>query len=137
MKRLPTKWSNTLKQFVGRLLFLSVFDHFVGLLPRGLKSYDWFVRPSQSQENVVWNLKLKILPYKIKGFLKKWFLFLTPGSCQTVKAKVSSITFWRLRRSLHQASWYFCVCVLGGSVFHGRWLEIILSSQPLFRRCGM
>ena len=29
----PTKWSNTLKQFVGKMPtnFLSVFDHFVGL----------------------------------------------------------------------------------------------------------
>ena len=29
----PTKWSNTLKQFVGKLTTncLSVFDHFVGL----------------------------------------------------------------------------------------------------------
>ena len=34
----PTKWSNTLKQFVGKLLMncLSVFDHFVGL---SLKAY--------------------------------------------------------------------------------------------------
>ena len=29
-----TKWSNTLKQFVGN----SVFDHFVGLAPKGLIS---------------------------------------------------------------------------------------------------
>ena len=35
----PTKWSNTLKQFVGKLLTncLSVFDHFVGLALKGLK----------------------------------------------------------------------------------------------------
>ena len=34
-----TKWSNTLKQFVGNLSTncLSVFDHFVGLAPKGLK----------------------------------------------------------------------------------------------------
>ena len=34
----PTKWSNTLKQFVGKLStnFLSVFDHFVGLAFKGL-----------------------------------------------------------------------------------------------------
>ena len=34
----PTKWSNTLKQFVGKLLTnsLSVFDHFVGLALKGL-----------------------------------------------------------------------------------------------------
>ena len=35
-----TKWSNTLKQFVGNLPTncLSVFDHFVGLAPKGLRS---------------------------------------------------------------------------------------------------
>ena len=34
----PTKWSNTLKQFLGKLLTncLSVFDHFVGLALKGL-----------------------------------------------------------------------------------------------------
>ena len=34
-----TKWSNTLKQFVGKLptCCLSVFDHFVGLAIKGLK----------------------------------------------------------------------------------------------------
>ena len=34
----PTKWSNTLKQFVGKLATncLSVFDHFVGLALKGL-----------------------------------------------------------------------------------------------------
>ena len=37
----PTKWLNTLKQFVGNLLTncLSVFDHFVILALKGLKSY--------------------------------------------------------------------------------------------------
>ena len=35
----PTKWSNTLKQFVGKLptSCLSVFDHFVKLALNGLK----------------------------------------------------------------------------------------------------
>ena len=35
----PTKWSNTLKQFVGNLLTncLSVFDHFTKLVLKGLK----------------------------------------------------------------------------------------------------
>ena len=35
----PTKWSKTLKQFVGKLPTncLSVFDHFVGLALKGLK----------------------------------------------------------------------------------------------------
>ena len=34
----PTKWSNTLKQFISNLLMicLSVFDHFVGLALKGL-----------------------------------------------------------------------------------------------------
>ena len=34
----PTKWSNTLKKFVGKLLAkcLNVFDHFVGLALKGL-----------------------------------------------------------------------------------------------------
>ena len=34
----PTKWSNTLKQFVGNLStnYLSVFDHFVKLALKGL-----------------------------------------------------------------------------------------------------
>ena len=34
----PTKWSNTVKQFVGKLVTncLSVFDHFVGLALKGL-----------------------------------------------------------------------------------------------------
>ena len=35
----PTKWSNTLKQFVGKLTMncLSVFEHFVGLALKGLR----------------------------------------------------------------------------------------------------
>ena len=35
----PTKWSNTLKQFVGKMAAncLSVFNHFVGLALKGLK----------------------------------------------------------------------------------------------------
>ena len=36
----PTKWSNTLKKFVGnsRRIVLSLFDHFVGLALKGLNS---------------------------------------------------------------------------------------------------
>ena len=33
----PTKWLNTLKQFVLPTNCLSVFDHFVGLVLKGLK----------------------------------------------------------------------------------------------------
>ena len=37
----PTSWSNILKQFISNLPTncLSVFDHFVGLVPRGFTSY--------------------------------------------------------------------------------------------------
>ena len=37
----PTKWSNTLKKFVGNLLTdcFSVFDHFVKLAHKGLKMH--------------------------------------------------------------------------------------------------
>ena len=42
----PTKWSNTLKQFVGELPMncVSVFDHFVGLALKGLNIFAiiWF-----------------------------------------------------------------------------------------------
>ena len=40
----PTKWSNTLKQFVGKLETncLSVFDHFVGLVLKELRFYETF-----------------------------------------------------------------------------------------------
>ena len=36
----PTKWSNTFKQFVGKLPTnrLSVFDHFVGLALKGIST---------------------------------------------------------------------------------------------------
>ena len=39
-----TKWSNTLKQFVGSLPTncLSVFDHFMGLVLKGLSRDDFF-----------------------------------------------------------------------------------------------
>ena len=38
----PTKWSNKLKQFVGKLPTncLSVFDHFVGLVLQGLRKFE-------------------------------------------------------------------------------------------------
>ena len=39
----PTKWPNILKQFVGNLAtnFLNVFDHFVGLVFKGLIFQNW------------------------------------------------------------------------------------------------
>ena len=42
----PTKWSNTLKQFFGKLptSCLNVFDHFVGLALKGLKFISRIIR---------------------------------------------------------------------------------------------
>ena len=39
----PTKWSNTLRQFVGNLPAncLNVFDHFVGLVLKGLSTEEY------------------------------------------------------------------------------------------------
>ena len=44
-----TKWSNTLKQFVGKkpTNFLSVFDHFVGFVLKGIIFPTCFVRDNQ------------------------------------------------------------------------------------------
>ena len=49
----PTKWSNTLKQFVGKLPpnCLSVFVHFVGLALKGLRML--YVKDSQIK--MAWN----------------------------------------------------------------------------------
>ena len=50
----PTKWPNTLKQFVGNLPtnFLSLFDHFAKLALKGLKA----TLQSSSLEQRVWNV---------------------------------------------------------------------------------
>ena len=49
----PTNWSNTLKQFAGILSTncLSVFDHFVGLAPKGL-----IFKMSMGKKNISWTL---------------------------------------------------------------------------------
>ena len=48
----PTKWSNTLKQFVGNLPTncLSAFDHFVGLVLKGFMRYHVFMKKSKKFE---------------------------------------------------------------------------------------
>ena len=50
------KWSNTLKQFVGKLPTncLSVFDHFVGLALKGLKRNCWY-SPHSHQVCQLWD----------------------------------------------------------------------------------
>ena len=56
----PTKWSNTLKQFVGKLPTncLSVVDHFMGLALTGLTEV-WF--PLVILKNTRENVKLKFI----------------------------------------------------------------------------
>ena len=58
-----TKWSNTLKQFVGKLPTncLSVFDHFVGLALKGL-TFDF-----SRHEVFSYTLKPKKVSYEPKG----------------------------------------------------------------------
>ena len=50
----PTKWSNTLKQFIGKLPtnFLSVFDHFVRIVLEEL-TYNCSKSTLDTVENVV------------------------------------------------------------------------------------
>ena len=62
----PTKWANTIKQFVGKLptICLSVSDHFVGLALKGLKSHDEIfnilsIKILKFPENVFLSDKLK------------------------------------------------------------------------------
>ena len=57
----PTKWSNTLKQFVGKLQTncLSVFDHFVGLVHKGLMD------PCVPID--LWKALLRALNYGLEG----------------------------------------------------------------------
>ena len=67
----PTKWSNTLKQFVGNLPTncLSVFDHFVKLALKRLSSYrvilkknrlNWNHHQCMLSKYIPWNKTLKL-----------------------------------------------------------------------------
>ena len=87
----PTKWSNTLKQFVGNLPTncLSVFDQFVKLAPKGLthKHAHWIcdtiskfffhlddlnsIWPSVVWCNVTWNLQF----VSQQIFVIRYFIF--------------------------------------------------------------
>ena len=72
-----TKWSNTLKQFVGKLATncLSVFDHFVGLALKGLNNVTsmlklWHMTISQnSQENTCVTAYFLL---KLQASLSRW-----------------------------------------------------------------
>ena len=52
----PTKWSNILRQFVGKLPTncLSVFDHFVGLALKGLRKTTNFYFPWNEETVLCW-----------------------------------------------------------------------------------
>ena len=58
-----TKWSNTLKQFVGNLRtnYLSVFDHFVGLALKGLSFREELTNLAFfcSKREICWKLTIK------------------------------------------------------------------------------
>ena len=57
----PTKWSNTLKQFVSNLSTncLSVFDHFVILAPEGLMLEKW--------KHLQWRSSIFKIPFIVKA----------------------------------------------------------------------
>ena len=63
----PTKWSNTLKQFVA--FCLSVFDYFVGLAPKGLRTIQ--VLPPGATAASLPRWFVKYLNWKILKFLIK------------------------------------------------------------------
>ena len=70
----PTKWSNALKQFVGKSLrFVCVFDHFVGLALKGLRNH---TEKCKTKHFNVW-CPIKGYPYlnKIAGWFKYVWTF--------------------------------------------------------------
>ena len=72
-----TKWSNTVKQFVGKLLTncLSVFDHFVGLALTGLRCWQCSVK---SSHNTSYSCSLFQFQYfgKAYNLCVLWFLLM-------------------------------------------------------------
>ena len=69
LKANPTKWSNTLKQFVGNLptSYLSVFDHFVGLAFKGLKPIQERLSPTCCSLRK-WYANLKVHSFSFFAF---------------------------------------------------------------------
>ena len=64
----PTKWSNTLKQFVGKLPknCLGLFDHFVGLALKRLKDLENF-------PDIVSNVNFPHNPFSVVCILPSYF----------------------------------------------------------------
>ena len=69
----PTKWPNTLKQFAVKLLTncLSVFDHFVGLLLKGLRIFKLKRICKLLLYSLLWNFSLQMpfLNWRLKTIL--------------------------------------------------------------------
>ena len=67
----PTKWSNTLKQFIWKLLTncLSVFHLFVGLVLEGLNWENTFILPYKLTDLSFWTI-FKYTPQIIQKYLK-------------------------------------------------------------------
>ena len=63
----PTKWSNTLKQFLG---YLSVFDHFVGLALKGL-----IIEDARSIFFVGFSFKKSLQVYYTRIFFSTFFYY--------------------------------------------------------------
>ena len=91
----PTKWSNTLRQFVGKLPTncLSVFDHFVGLVLKGLRTVS----------NCCWEIKRiqanLFDPFSYENIRNTSFTFFIDGSkfastCWVKVCKWERATLW-------------------------------------------
>ena len=108
---------------VGRLMFYSLYDS------RNI----WFLLKYGS-----WNTNHESLNQTLVRFFKKViFVFNHRIMSNSYKLKCHELLFEDCIVATPNLLILFFVCVLGGSVFHGRWQETILSSQFLFRRCGM
>ena len=74
----PTKWSNTFKQFFGKLPTncLSVFDHFVKLAVKGLKLISrWDTSTDEAQKFQLLTNTIYFLNFHVSAIDEKSFLF--------------------------------------------------------------
>ena len=127
----PTKWSNTLKQFVGKLPknYLSVFDHFVGLALKGLKRrlrYTFctvqFAKIFKNifTQNFFGRRFLNMLVRKIKPacFQKNFVNMQEVNSRKTPQNSFSNSSFLLLERFPSKTAWtYFFFLSLDGFTY--------------------
>ena len=114
-----TKWSNTLKQFVSNLPTncMSVFDHFVGFVLKGLRVKKWwswiFWKKSQSGDNGQKHLKNR----GFFGCYKKKIK--CPLMCRFFGFKLCTIMTFMIQLKPHvwkkSCSWVKCKNYLGQS----------------------